>query len=206
MNTCFADLMYETFPNISQETKSKLHEHIRKRDLYSNWLFANHRQNTICQGDVVRELPIITIGRNGKPIKQSLSALLLNNTCDMQIDNGKPRSNYISIIPLFPFSEFIKPFHHMPNYEKDLKENVITDKFYVGDLPYEDSEYVADLSMACSLSSEYLHNMITQGEVEKVTSLSDNGYYFFLAKMTLHLMRPESEEIERESAVRCMKK
>ena len=198
MNACFTDLMHEMFPNVSQETKSKLHEHIRKRDLYSNWLFANQNQNDICQGDIIKKVPVIALGRKGNPYKQTLPALLLNNTCDMQIDNGKPRSNFVSIVPLFPFNEYVKHFNKIENYERNLKENVITDKFYIGDLPYDDKEYVADLSMACAISSEYLHAKLTDGKVKKVTSFSQNGYFFFLAKMTLHLMRPESKEIKRE--------
>lgn len=141
--------MYDIFPNVSGETKRKLHEHIRKRDLYTNWLFSIQNQDAICQGDIVKEVPFVTIDRDGKGRKKTLPALLLNNTCDIQTEDGKPRSEFLSIIPLIPYESYIQSFQDIPNYETNLKENVITDKFFVAGLPYDDQEYVADLSTVC---------------------------------------------------------
>ena len=198
MSRTFVDLMCEVFPNISPETQVELHRLTRRKDQYYNWLFSLSHIANLSQGDAVREIPILSIGKNGKPTKSDLPALLLNNSCDMQVDQGGPRSECITVIPLYPFEDYTRHFAHLPDYKRDLKQNAITDKFFVGGLPGRGTEYVADFGMLSTISTQYLHHALSNGLIEKVASLSRNGYYYFLAKLTLHLMRPESTDVKRE--------
>jgi len=202
MSTTFLNLMSEIFPDISPETQSKLHRLIKDKNSYPNWLFSHNIPENLCQGDVIKLVPTLAVGKSGKPIRKLLPAILLNNSCDMVVDDNKPRSEFTTIIPLLPFNEYISFFRNIPNYTKELKQNVITDKFYIGGLPGEESEFIADLGMLSSLSTEYLHFEITNGSLKKIASFSQNGYYYFLAKLTLHLMRPESKDIKREELLR----
>ncbi len=201
MTKSFVDLMRETFPNISPETGTKLYQLIRKKDRYLNWLFATSALEHLSQGDVLEEVPVLVLKDEGKALKQKLPVMVLNNTCDLQQDNGTPRSKYTSIVPLLPCNQYLEPFKDKPNYELDLKENVITSKFYISAPPGYKRDYVVDLSLICSIDTQYLQKGIQQGILKKIASLSENGYYYFLAKLTLHLMRSESDEAKREDLI-----
>lgn len=201
MTQSFVDLMRETFPNITPETGTKLHQLIRKKDRYLNWLFATSALEYLSQGDVLEEVPFLVLKEDGKALKQKLSVMILNNTCDLQWDNSDPRSKYTSIVPLFLCNQYLKPFKDTHNYEVDLKNNVITSKFYISSPPGYERDYIVDFSLICSIDTQYLQNGIQQGTLKKVASLSVNGYYYFLAKLTLHLMRSESEEVKREDLI-----
>jgi len=198
MTQGFVDLMREIFPSISPGTGTKLHQLIRKKDSYLNWIFATSVLEDLSQGDVLEEVPFFILKEEGKALKRKLPIMVLNNTCDLQIDQGVPRSKYTSLVPLFPCNQYLKAFDDKPNYKLDLKENVITSKFYISSPPGYEMDYVIDLSLICSVDTQYLQRGLQKGTLKKMASLSDNGYYYFLAKLTLHLMRPESDEIKRE--------
>jgi hypothetical protein len=201
MTESFVNLMREAFPNISPETSTKLHQLIRNKDRYLNWLFATSLLEHLSQGDVLDEVPFFVLKDEGKAQKHKLPVMILNNTCDLQQDNGAPRSKYTSIVPLLPCNKYLEPFKHKPNYERDLKENVITSKFYIAAPPGYNIDYVVDLSLICSIDTKFLYQAVQGGTLKKVASLSENGYYYFLAKLTLHLMRSESEKVNREDLI-----
>ena len=201
MTQSFVNLMREAFPNISPEAGAKLHQLIRKKDRYFNWLFATSALERLSQGDVLEEVTVFFLKDESRALKQKLSVMVLNNTCDLQLDGGASRSKYTSIVPLLPCSQYLEPFKDKTNYEHDLKENVITSKFYISAPPGHNRDYVVDLSLICSIDTQFLQNGVQQGTIKKVASLSENGYYYFLAKLTLHLMRSESDEVKREDLI-----
>jgi len=203
MSISFLNLMTELFPNITKETSSKLYRLIRRKEYYLNWIFSRRHLDVLCQGDVIEKLSISFMSSDEKIIKKDTLAILINNTCEMQDEDR--RNQFISIIPIYPFHEYIQHFKDIPNYQNDVKDNVITDKFFVGQIPGEDKEYIADLSLLSTISTEYLHNELEKGRKKKIASLSENGYYYFLAKLTLHLMRPESNDVTREPLVNKLK-
>jgi hypothetical protein len=191
--------MCECFPDISTQTKEELRKLIQRKELYSNWLFSiNQSTSTILQGDVVKDLPVFILGRNGKLRKKDLPVLLLNHDCDMQIDDSIPRSEFISFIPLLPFKEYIQHFRGIQQHSIDVRNNIITNKFYVSTLPKESEDYVADLGLISSIDSCYFHEKMREGSIKKVAELSFNGYYYYLAKLTLHFMRRETQDVIRE--------
>ena len=167
MTRGFVDLMRETFPNISQETGAKLHQLIRKRDRYLNWLFATSALEHLSQGDVLEEVPFFFLKDERKALKQKLPVMILNNTCDLQQDDDTPRSKYTSIVPLLPCNRYLEPFKDKPNYENDLKDNVITSMFYISTPPGQEVDYVVDFSLICTIETQYLYKGIQGGALKR---------------------------------------
>ncbi len=197
MSYSFLQLMAEAFPNISSETVVKLHGLIRQKHVYKTWLFNETKIDHLCQGDVISAIPIIYVADNGYG-KRELPALILNNTCDLQMDDGNPRCEFVTVVPLFPFKDYIQAFRSIPNHERDIKENVITHKFYLSGIPNYAEDYIADFSLVSSIESKRLHEELKQGKIKRVCSFSFNGYFYLLAKLTLHFMRRESTDVRRD--------
>ena len=202
MSISFLNLMHACFPNISPESTADLYQLVRQKHLYKNWLFSTQDSDILFQGDIVKSLPVLISLDRGKALKKELPALLLNNTCDLQVDNEKPRCEHVSFIPLLPFSEYISAFQNISNHERDARENVITHKFYISIPPNEERDYIADLGLISSVNSGFFHQELKKGGIKKVCSLSINGYYYFLAKLTLHLMRREPLQVKRQELIK----
>ncbi len=111
--------------------------------------------------------------------------MMLEHSCDLQKNEEKPRnSNYI-FTPLLPFTKIKHQFKDTAALEK----NIISTKIYLGHIPNLEDAYIADLDMIGSVSASWFHNAIDQKQIRRVASLSDNGFYFLLAKLSVHLLR-----------------
>ncbi len=202
MSISFLDLMLQVFPNISPDSIEGLYQLVRQKTLYKNWFFSTEKTDLLLQGDVVRDLPVTIAIDKKKAWKKELPALLMNNSCDLQVVDSRPRCDHISFIPLIPFSEYIKAFKDISNHVLDAKENVITHKFYISTPPNESGDFIADLNLLSSIDSKFFHQELREGGIRKICSLSSNGYYYFLAKLTLHLMRREPTEAKRQELLK----
>ncbi|MDQ6970220.1 MAG: hypothetical protein Q9M16_06910 [Mariprofundus sp.] len=153
------------------------------------WLYASAFEH-LAQGDIIKALPACYINKDGevKRTKVPLPAILLSNTCDMSKDCGKIRKPSYTIVPLLPFSE--EEFGG--SKLQSIKDNTVTDVLFLPNVPTLSGSYIAQLDTACSVSSEYIHKHVGSNR----TSLTRNGYYFFMAKLSLHLTRPEND-VER---------
>jgi hypothetical protein len=183
-----AELYRSVFPSIPEGTFYDLLRYFKDNPHLEKWVYAPTVSQHLAQGDVVEALPTCFIDAEGiiKNSKEPIPAILLSNTCDMSMDCGEPRKQFYTIVPLFPFVE--------ERYEegriREIMENTLTDTLYLPNIPALKGSYIAQLDMACSISSEYVHRHM---EKQKRTSLSRNGYYYFMAKLSLHLTRPENE-------------
>ena len=77
-----------------------------------------------------------------------------------------------------------------------IKKNLKYELIYYPDTRLNDK--VVDLCLLTSISRELFEDLLQKDTIRKIASLSDIGYYFWLAKMTVFFMRPESEDIVRE--------
>ena len=184
----FAELYRSLFPSISEGVFKELRRYLTENPKLEKWLYAPTTFEHLAQGDIVKALPACFIDASGnvKKAKAPVPAILLSNTCDMSVDAGYPRKPQYTIVPLFPFVE--------ENYDaekvRDIKVNTLTDILYLPNIPSLDGDYIAQLDTACSVSSEYIHSVIV---TLSRSSLSQKGYYYFMAKLSLHLTRPENE-------------
>lgn len=148
-------------------------------------------------------------------------ALLLSNTCDMQLDvvNGqpRPRENFVQVMPL---DHLLSPtemaaFHHdrgeppqtsrertqYENFVRDIRTYAGTSTFYLPPTPRNPLENRRDMQplpalygefgQAQPISSRWLNESLRNGDVVRLTSLSQRGYYFLLLRLSAYFLRPD---------------
>lgn len=183
----------KAFPAIDASTRARFTSFLGSKGTDYNWLYAGEKREDFSQGDIVALLPAFFFdGNEIKRSKQNYPALVLEHTCDLQPDEcGNPRNETVTYAPLFPLDDVSK---HVKDPSAILR-NIITTKLYLGIVPSFGSDFVADFDMVCSVSAAWLLASIADGTVRRVASLSDNGFYFLLSKLTVHLMRVEDSRL-----------
>lgn len=180
----------EAFPAVSYETRSKFISFLSRHEMDYKWLYSGALKNQISQGDVIGYLPIYFYdGEQIKKSNQYCPVIMLEHTCDMEVDDGRYRNEHYVYAPLFPF-ELIE------NKFKDttaLQINAISHKIFLGNIREEKTRFVADLNLINSITAKSLHEGIISGKFKRIVSLSDIGYLFFLAKLTVHFLRGEEK-------------
>jgi len=75
---------------------------------------------------------------------------------------------------------------------REVSSNTINNMLFLPSCP-EIGDIVFDLSSVGSFSSRFVANGLGAGSLRRYASLSQLGYYMFLAKLTVHFFRPENE-------------
>ena len=189
MEIRFESLIKELFPSITESTKEQIKSAIKQFNVDPQLLYQSISDETIYQGDIIKEIQFVTLISYNKYMKKALSGMLISNTCDYV--NRKR----ILIAPIYPFN-YIKERKNR-SFVESLKRNTIYDKFYLPGYK-KDNDYIVDFSGINSVKADYLLDGIKNNKITKIMSLSQYGFYFFLTKLTVHLMRIEAPNIIRE--------
>lgn len=141
----------------------------------------------LAQGDIIENLPFRIYDHEGNEHSFLTKGLLLSNTCDAANDES------ILFAPLLPLNELSAD-------KNALIKNQNFRLLYFPDSVL--SDFAVDLSIINSYNKEIINNSIETGRLQKILSLNDFGYYLFLSKLTVHLMRPEDIGVQnaRESS------
>jgi len=162
------------------------------------WLVTNPSQTEErLQGDLVSKMPIVLINAAGMVRSRELIAMVLNNACDLQYG----RSKFITLAPVTDFERFasralMKDPERARSYLENVRANCIDELFYIPNCPQLPNGGVVRLDLMSSLSAVVYETAITGKR--RFASLTQNGFYFLLMKLTHFLARPESPEIIRE--------
>lgn len=185
----FQDLFEQSFPAVSSEIRARFRSFLCSDRTDYKWLFQDPGKE-LRQGDIVGMIPpFFWDGSNVKVAKQSCPAILIEHTCDMVFSEGNVRSEHYNFAPLFPLDLIRKSF---PDPSALIK-NFISHKIYFGNIAQLGAEYIADLNLISSIDGKALHSALDTGKMERFVSLTDTGYFFFLAKISSHLLRADRE-------------
>jgi len=181
----FIEFVSELFPSISPYTKEKVKESLKQFELNGIQLkYSMHNPLPhLAQGDVFEELPFYKQDNSGGLNSFKTKAILLSNTCDAE------RDDVLLFAPLFKISDIDMDV-------ASLKSNQIYRLLHFPDPSL--SDYVVDFSIVNSFSRHLIEEKLTQSEINKILSLNDFGYYLFLSKMTIYLMRPEDLDVQKD--------
>ena len=98
------------------------------------------------------------------------------------------QKDVINIVPVLPLGFF----NGDVNGERDLKANRIFNYMY---LPENNmNKYFIDFSKINTYSKRLIVDGIDSGKIERLFSLSQIGFYLFIIKLTVFLMRKEDAE------------
>jgi hypothetical protein len=149
------------------------------------------------QGDILREMPVAVIRRDGTVRSKNFTVMVMNNACDLQTG----RSEFVTVAPVADFERFAASEvlttdrEQAKNYLESIRANHIDELFYIPPCPQLDHGGIVRFSLLSSLSAELYELAIT--DKRRIASLTQNGHYFLLMKLTHFLARAESSEIVR---------
>jgi hypothetical protein len=179
----FVEGLFPIDPYIAQQAhhaikqfELKEKEKDNPRPLYN--YFLSSPLEYLAQGDIIADLPFeLEHPETGEIMELIAPGIIISNTCDSE------RDPYIVISPLLSMDEMYG------NRKKDFSTNLTFNLLYFPDSRF--SEYVVDLTIMNSFSRK-----IVQG-YPKLASLNQFGYYLFICKLTVQLMRPEDPPTQR---------
>lgn len=190
----FATLLQEIFPSISPFTAEWVLYKLRSypADEYANRFYEPRLLPDLSQADVLSSVPFIFFDASGKESKYESPALLISNSCDIAHDEYFLLSHGI-------FLDSYKEFFDSERIEA-LRSNSIFNMLFLPQVP-KLGDLVFDLSLCSSIPSELGKQYLEEGRIERVASLTMAGYYFFLLKLSAHLLRVEDHREVNRTAV-----
>jgi hypothetical protein len=184
----FAQLVKSLFPSVApSEAQALVRAGIRFGQVNADF-FATSVGSKLCQGDVVDSLPFVVQIADGTFRQQTRPGLLLSHSCD--VDEGKS----LTFAACYPFAEIATAGH-----ASAVRANQVFGLLY---LPGHGtrSALVADLSQTTTFDRLWVLDGIAQGRARRVLHFTDLGHYLFVAKLTIHLLRPQpADEVRGES-------
>lgn len=138
----------------------------------------------LTQGDILDNIPFYKVnGKTGKLEVFKTRGIILSNTCDCDRDEN------IIMAPFIPIKDTQKD-------RQALMNNISYGHLYLPDNKLDN--YVVDFSLSCTFNRELILKGLEKKAINKIASLNSYGYYLFLCKMTIYLMRPEDAGVKEE--------
>ncbi len=187
----FIEFCHKLFPSIDPYTKEQAKQCMKQFDSVNGALLTsiNNESMDLAQGDIFSEIPFFYFDENGQQKMIRCKAQLLSNTCDAV------RDKTLIFAALHPLEYYTDNEPMIAG----IKQNHRYSALYFPDNPIAD-EFV-DLEMINTFSREAFMTSLEMGKIRRIASLTLVGYYLFLCKLTVFLMRPEDVEVNSSRPV-----
>jgi hypothetical protein len=151
------------------------------------------------QGDLVLRMPMALIDPTGMPRSKTLTAMVINNVCDLQ----PGRSEFVTLAPVEEFERFAaamlsKDPERAKSYLETIRANLLDEFFYIPNCSQLPGGGIVRFDLLSSLSAAVYEKAIA--DRLRIASLTRDGFYFLLMKLTRFLARPESSDVSREGS------
>jgi hypothetical protein len=185
----FVTFVHEIFPSINPYTGEKVKSAIRQFEqtgkLYQ--FFLTTPLEHLAQGDIIEELPFLTYDKDGKERVLRTKGILLSNTCDCENDEN------LVFSPLLPVGKFT------PSVNDRFTKNLTYNLLYFPDTVL--SESIVDFGIMNTFPKKPIEERLRDNQLKKIFSLNKFGYYLFLTKLSIHLVRPEDVGVQQHRAI-----
>lgn len=182
----FAELLGQVFPSVEPDTARRFIQATKAGRALPSDLYSPIVLNGVCQADILGPLRFHTIETDGDSATADGFGLILSNSCDVEHDELVVASYGYTLSDLEA-----SPSAELRTLCRDAQRNTINNLLYLPSIP-EAGNVVFDLSWLGTFSSEFVATSIASGAVQRYASLSQLGFYLFLAKLTVHFLRPET--------------
>lgn len=186
-------LSEENYNNLLSELKS-FPDNIDSR-MYTSYL----NDEVIYQGDGIDNMPIIDLAQSDKGT-QAVPALILSNTCDMDLSNIRMFPSSIMYAPIIKLSKYQSVLskhcfdaNKIENHINNLKQQKITQIMYlpaIGNM----EESLVFLDRVFNINNKYIDR--TNLKNIRIFSFSDYGFYLLVFKLSVHFSRIQ-EKVNR---------
>jgi hypothetical protein len=182
MLQAFARLLTDLFPSVDPENvKELLRKHWQQLPLPRD-LFATQLPPSICQGDILNPITFIIQDKAGEFAAIDAPGMLLSHSCDFDTDDHI----------IFAACKRANDYLQHPAYS-NIRSNLYFNAFFLEGTP-EIGDIIVDFETVQSVRRTVLSEALTDGRIHRVSSLTTLGYYFFLAKLTVRFLRPQSKD------------
>lgn len=182
----FIDFVESILPAVSPDTKNAAKEAIAQFEGKGEKLkyMTLRPLKELSQGDILSKIPFSYFGDDGEQKYFVTEALVLSTSCHID------QKNSVVLVPVFPLEKF-------EGNIQELKKNKIFDYMYIPDGIMSD-KYI-DFEYMNTYSKKLIMLGFEKDKVCRIGSLNQLGYYFFIVKLTVYLMRKEDRDtlIER---------
>lgn len=179
-----AEFVKQIFPSIDPYTAEQARKALEQFEGDNNVLVRNSLSFDCVQGDIFSEIPFVYIDDSGSEKTIICEAQLISNSCDAE-NNDTLLFAAVRSLNDFPDNSFVS----------SIKNNRVFHALYFPDRLTKD-KYV-DFQLITTFSRTAFRNLVDENLVHRMFTLTLTGYYMFICKLTVFLMRPESEEISR---------
>lgn len=172
------DFVDSILPSVPMGTKEGVQEAIaqfEKDGEQIKYLTANPLSE-LSQGDIISAVPFYYFDNDGNQKMFKTDALVLSTSCHID------QKDKLVLVPVFPLASFKGNF-------VELKKNKVIDYMYIPEGILINS-YV-NFEIMNTFSKELIMSGLKNGKLTRVASLNQIGYYFFIIKLTVYLMRRE---------------
>jgi hypothetical protein len=178
----FIDFVDSVLPCVSPDVKDEAKEAILQFEKTGNqpkYMMLTPLEQ-LFQGDILSKVKFSYFEEDGTQKVFAADAMVLSTSCHVD------QKERIVLVPVLPIEQF------PGNSIEDLKKNVIFDYMYIPDSimsgKFVDFEYMS------TYSKDLITNGIDLGRIKRLGSLNQLGYYFFIVKLTVYLMRKEDSD------------
>ena len=153
--------------------------------------FSHPLDKDFQQGDIFSKVPFVYIDKNGKVQLFLTGGILLTNSCDAT------RNEYLQFAAMTPLADYSTD----PVYQNAVKSNTNFEYLYFPDTKIDDQ--FVNFGLIASVSRESFQRFVEVGKSQRIASLNATGYFLFITKLTVFLMRPEDGEVyaSRKTAI-----
>ncbi len=174
----FIEFVDSVLPSVPIETKEGVQEAIvqfEKCGEQIKYLTLNPLLE-LSQGDVISAVPFYYFDENGNQQVFKSDALVLSTSCHVD------QKDKLVLVPVMPLKAF-------EGNLVELKKNKVIDYMYIPDGNLIDM--FVDFEIMNTFSKDLIMKGIKNERIHRVASLNQIGYYFFVIKLTVYLMRKE---------------
>lgn len=133
----------------------------------------------LSQGDILSKVPFSYFEDTGEQKTFVADALVLSTSCHIE------QKERIVLVPVFSLEGF-------DGNILDLKKNTIFDYMYIPDAILSDK--FIDFEYMNTYSKKLIMGAIEADKIKRIGSLNQLGYYLFIVKLTVYLMRKEDSD------------
>lgn len=181
----YISFLENLFPAIEPYTAEKAKEAVKEFSRYGikTPFFSQPYGEGFQQGDIFSKVPFVYIDKNGKGQLAVTGGMLLTNSCDA---TRNERLQFAAMASLADYSTD-------PSRQDAVKSNINYEYLYFPDTEMDDS--FVNFGLITSVSREAFQRFVEAGKSKRLASLNTTGYFLFITKLTVFLMRPEDGKV-----------
>ena len=192
-------------PELTEQKKNRLSEGLKQfskdnlsQERYYNDFYATFNYPYFLQGDLIRQLRFPVFDSEIKEYKKLYyDAILLSNTCDVDINNVRNIPKKVIIAKVIPLNFFVEALSELEienaaNILTQVKNQMYSNLLYLPKTR-DGVDYVAYFDEISIIEIDELDLLKDDMKNNRIEALDYFGYYLFIFKLSFHFCRLPEE-------------